>query len=213
MPYTNYLTLTTLLLSTFYYYYTRYQVPTVVCINKFPTDTDEEVATCIAACAELGIDAVVSDHWAHGGQGALELAEAVLAVVDGKPLPDFKLLYPDDMAIEDKIRTVAQEMYRADDISLTKEAKNKIREFERLGFGHLPVCMAKTQYSFSASGKDGPGGVSSGHTIPIREVRLSAGAEFIVCMSGDIMTMPGLPKIPAAENMGVSDGGDIHGLF
>ena len=188
----------------------KFGVPVVVAINQFPFDTDAEMQAVEDACAKLGVTAVRSNHHGHGGNGATALAEAVAHICDNEE-SNFKPLYSDDMPLIEKVRTVAKEMYRADDIAIDAAAMTKFKQFTKDGYGHFPVCMAKTQYSFSADPK--ALGAPTGHTLPVRDVRLSAGAEFIVVLTGDIMQMPGLPKIPAAENVGVNDDGSIYGMF
>src|SRR6202008_2685746 len=147
-------------------------------------------------CKAIGVEALMADHWAMGGEGAADVARAVVKVCDsGKS--KLKLLYPDDMPLYEKIRTIAKEIYRAKDISADKSVRDQLESFEKMGYGKAPVCIAKTQYSFSTNGD--LKGAPVDHTIPVREVRLSAGAEFIVAICGEIMTMPGLPKVPAAD--------------
>eukprot|EP00658_Telonema_sp_P-2_P002083 TRINITY_DN10790_c0_g1_i2.p1 TRINITY_DN10790_c0_g1~~TRINITY_DN10790_c0_g1_i2.p1 ORF type:complete len:460 (-),score=120.11 TRINITY_DN10790_c0_g1_i2:223-1602(-) len=192
----------------------KYQLPCVVAINKFPTDTDAEVAAVEDECRKLGVDCIMSDHWAHGGKGSVELAEKVVEIAEGFDNSNFKMLYPDDMPLVEKTRTIAQQIYSADDISVSDAAAKKFRQIEKMGHGHYPICIAKTQYSFSSDATNGSNcGAPSGHTLPIREVRLAAGAEFVVAICGDIMTMPGLPRVPSANHMGVDEKGDIYGLF
>jgi formate--tetrahydrofolate ligase len=188
----------------------KYKVPAIVAINKFSADTPAEVAAVTAACAKLGVEAVECDHWGSGGAGTTGLAEAVVGVLD-KGGADFTPLYPDEMPLWDKIRTVAQEIYRADDITADQKVRNQIDDMQKGGFGHYPVCIAKTQYSFSTD--PSKKGAPSGYAVPVREVRLSGGAEFVVAVCGDIMTMPGLPRVPAANSISVDDGGKIVGLF
>jgi len=193
----------------------KFGLPAVVAVNKFPTDTDAEVEAVQRVCESMGAECVMSDHFLNGGAGAANLAEAVVRIAEqpdaGK---NFKFLYEDGVGIEEKVRTIAQEIYRAKDIEISSEAKAQIKRIERMGYAHFPVCMAKTQYSFAADPKNAPiGGAPTDHILPVREVKLSAGAEFVVCLTGEIMTMPGLPKVPAAENMGVGDDGHIYGLF
>jgi len=189
----------------------KFGVKTVVAINRFYSDTDEEVAAVQRACAAAGAVAITASHHTDGGKGATELAAAVAQMADENDGSSFKPLYPPEMSIADKVRTVATEIYRAKDISISPEAATKLRRFEKLGYGHFPVCIAKTQYSFSADAeaKNAP----VGHILPVADVRLSAGAEFIVALTGSVMTMPGLPKIPSAEKVGVDSDGTIHGLF
>jgi len=188
----------------------RFGLPAVVAVNAFSADTEAEVNMVIERCRAQGVEAVRADHWAEGGAGAVPLAEAVLRVLDsGKA--DFRLLYPDDMPLWEKIRTIAREIYGADDAVADKKVRDQIARLEEEGFGHFPVCMAKTQYSLSADAN--LKGAPSGFTVPVREVRISAGAEFLVAICGDIMTMPGLPRVPAANRITVDSDGKIVGLF
>lgn len=189
----------------------KYNLPCVVAINKFPTDTPAEVAAVEEECAKVGVSCVMSDHWANGGAGSMELAEKVVEMTENSDTSNFKLLYPDDMPLEQKARTIAQEIYSAEDISLSDAAAKKFKQIEKMGYGHYPICIAKTQYSFSSDAS--AYGAPSGHILPIREVRLAAGAEFVVAIAGDIMTMPGLPREPSANKMGVDENGNIFGLF
>ena len=188
----------------------KFGVPVVVAINIFAQDTEEELEAVRVHCAKHGVNVALSDVFARGGEGGVELAKEVIALADsGKS--DFKPLYELDMPLKAKIETIAKEIYGADGVNYTKEADKALKEFEDLGYGKLPVCMAKTQYSFS----DDPAllGRPSGFKITIRSCRISAGAGFIVVLTGDVMTMPGLPKVPAAEKIDVSDDGVISGLF
>jgi formate--tetrahydrofolate ligase len=181
-----------------------------VAINGFSADTDEERAALQELCAAANIDAVDCHHWADGGAGAEALAHQVVALADsGKA--DFTPLYEDALPLADKIRTVAQKIYGAEDILLDKRVHQQLSQLEADGFGNLPVCMAKTQYSFSTD----PTllGAPSGHQIPVREVRLAAGAGFVVVICGEIMTMPGLPRVPAANSIRIDDAGQVEGLF
>jgi formate--tetrahydrofolate ligase len=187
-----------------------YGVPLVVAINKFSADSEAEVAALLAACAELGVEAVLADHWAAGGAGAIDLAETVVRTIE-RGDNAFQLLYPDGLSLWEKTRTVAQRIYGADNIIADKTIRNRFRELDAEGFGDLPVCIAKTQYSFSTD--PGLKGAPSDHVVPIRELRLAGGAEFLVVVCGDIMTMPGLPRHPAAEKIGVDGGGHVVGLF
>jgi len=188
----------------------RYGVPVVVSINRFSTDTDVEVALLNNLCAPLGVKCVLADHWAAGGDGAADLARTVVETIEKTP-SKFKPLYPDEMKLWDKVKTIAQEIYGASDIAADKSVKDRLVELEKEGFGNFPICVAKTQYSFSTN--PDAKGAPTGFTIPIREVRLSAGAEFIVVICGDIMTMPGLPKVPAANTIELAADGRITGLF
>ena len=190
----------------------RFGVPVVIAINQFSADTEAEVNALKQACAELEVEAVLADHWALGAAGATDLAKAVVAMVEGAPTDGgFRPLYDDDMPLWDKVRTVAQNIYGAQGIIADKRVRNRFAELQNSGFGSFPVCIAKTQYSFSTDPnlKGAPGN----HVVPIREVRLAAGAEFVVVVCGDIMTMPGLPRRPAAESISVDPSGRITGLF
>ncbi len=188
----------------------KFGVPTVVAINRFTSDTKAEIELVEKACADLGVNVVLSEHWAKGGEGATALAEEVVHVID-KNETTFRVLYSDDASLSDKVRTVAQEIYRATDIEIPQSILTQFSDLEQRGYGHLPVCMAKTQYSFSTD--PNKKGAPRGFTVPIREIRLSLGAEFIVVLTGDIMTMPGLPRVPAANAIGVDAHGNITGLF
>ena len=161
-------------------------------------------------CAEMGVTAVECDHWAMGGAGCEALAHEVVGTIESKP-SSFQPLYPDDLTLREKIETVARRIYGADGITADAAVSRRLDELQAGGFGHFPVCMAKTQYSFSADAglKNAP----SGFEVPIREVRLSGGAEFVVAICGAIMTMPGLPRVPAADNIAVDENGHITGLF
>jgi len=185
-------------------------VPVVVSVNRFSADTEAELAKLKELCATEGVGAVVADHWARGGEGAADLARAVVALADsGKA--EFRVLYPDEMPLRDKVRTIAQKIYRARDIAVEKAAEDRLAELQKGGFGHFPVCIAKTQYSFTTD--PNAKGAPSDHMLAVREVRLSAGAEFVVVICGDIMTMPGLPRVPAAANIDLTEDGRITGLF
>jgi formate--tetrahydrofolate ligase len=188
----------------------KYGVPVIVSLNRFSTDTDAEFALLKKLCDKLQVECVVADHWALGGDGAVNLAKSVIKTVEATP-SKFKPLYPDDMSLWEKTRTIAKEIYGASDITADKSVRDRFAELEKEGFGKFPICVAKTQYSFTTS--PDTKGAPSGFTIPIREVRLSAGAEFVVVICGDIMTMPGLPKVPAANNIELAPDGRITGLF
>jgi formate--tetrahydrofolate ligase len=188
----------------------KFGVPAIVAINHFVADSDAELKAVEEYCLELGVQAHVCRHWAAGGAGIEDLAHAVVELTDsGKS--QFRPLYDETTPLWDKVRTVAREIYDADDIIGDKKVRDQFRRIEDLGYGHLPVCMAKTQYSFSTDPQ--LKGAPSNHMVPIREVRLSAGAEFVVVVCGDIMTMPGLPRVPAAESIGIDDQGRVAGLF
>jgi formate--tetrahydrofolate ligase len=188
----------------------KYNLPAVVSINRFSADTDAEINLVKEKCKALGVEALMADHWAMGGEGAADVARAVVKVIDeGKA--NLKYLYPDEMPLFEKVRTIAKEIYRADDATAEKAVKDQLKTWEEMGFGKLPVCIAKTQYSFSTN--PDAKGAPTGFNIPVREVRLSAGAEFIVAICGEIMTMPGLPKVPSADSIDVNAQGKIVGLF
>jgi formate--tetrahydrofolate ligase len=187
-----------------------YGLPVIVSINRFSTDTEAEMALLKRLCGELGVECVLGDHWAEGGAGAVDLAKTVLKTIETTP-SKFKPLYPDEMSLWEKTRTIAQKIYGATDITADKSIRDRFAELEKEGFGKFPICIAKTQYSFTTS--PDTKGAPSDFTIPIREVRLSAGAEFVVVICGDIMTMPGLPKVPAANNIELAPDGRITGLF
>jgi formate--tetrahydrofolate ligase len=186
----------------------KFGLPVVVAINRFASDTDAELATVQEACAAIGVQAIACEHFARGGAGAAELAQAVVALAEGPS--SFAPIYPDAMPLADKIRTIAQAIYGAGEIALEPKAATQLRAFTDAGFAGLPVCMAKTQYSFSAD--PALRGAPSGFTLPVREIRLAAGAGFIVALCGDILTMPGLPRRPAAEHIFLDDDGEIGGL-
>ncbi|MEM8688999.1 MAG: formate--tetrahydrofolate ligase [Pseudomonadota bacterium] len=188
----------------------KFGVPAIVAINHFITDTDAEVAAVKAYVESLGSEAVLCEHWAKGSEGTIALAERVVEIVEAGE-GQFKPLYPDEMPLLEKVRTVAQEIYRADDVAVDKKIADQLKSWEDQGYGNLPICVAKTQYSFSTD--PNLRGAPTGHTVPIREVRLSAGAGFIVVITGEIMTMPGLPRVPSAEAIRLNDEGLIEGLF
>ena len=185
-------------------------VPAVVAINRFTADTDAEIALIRDACAERGVDVVECTHWANGGAGAEELAEKIVGLVEGGGA-NFQCLYPDEMTLWNKARTIAQRIYRASDIISDKREQDRFAELQDQGYGHFPVCIAKTQYSFSTD--PNLKGAPEDHVVPVREIRLAGGAEFVVVICGEIMTMPGLPRTPAAEDISVTDEGEIVGLF
>ena len=188
-----------------------YKLPCVVAINAFPTDTAAELELVQAKCKELGVNAVLAQHWAKGGEGAIALAEEVVRVCEEESNEDFSFSYELDGSIEDKLNAIAQRIYHADGVVLTPQAKQQAKQLEELGYGKLPICVAKTQYSFT----DDPTklGAPTGVTVTVRNLKISAGAGFIVALTGDIMTMPGLPKVPAAERIDVDERGVISGLF
>ena len=188
----------------------KFGVPVVVAINKFYTDTDAEVAAIQEYAASQGSEAILCEHWEKGSEGTEVLANRIVEIVDSG-VADFKPLYPDDMPLIDKIRAVAMEIYRADDVIADNKILNQLKDWEEAGYGNLPVCMAKTQYSFTTDPT--LRGAPTGFTVPVREVRISAGAGFIVVVTGEIMTMPGLPRKPASETICLNSDGLIEGLF
>ncbi|MBF0279840.1 MAG: formate--tetrahydrofolate ligase [SAR324 cluster bacterium] len=185
-------------------------VPVVIAINRFSADTDAEMAAIKEFASSYGVKAIGATHWSDGGAGTTELAEEVASVADSGA-SQFKTSYPNEMPIWEKIETVAKKIYRADGISAEQKTVNQIKNLQDGGFGNLPVCIAKTQYSFSTDPNQK--GAPTGFTLPVREVRLSAGAGFIVVICGDIMTMPGLPRVPAANSIKMNEAGEIEGLF
>ena len=185
-------------------------VPVVVAINHFHSDTDAEVAAVKAYVTEQGAEAILCKHWAQGSAGIEDLARKVVQMAESGAA-NFSPLYPDDMGLFDKIETVAKRIYHAGEVIADKSIRDQLRTWEAAGYGHFPVCMAKTQYSFTTD--PNLRGAPSGHTVPVREVRLSAGAGFIVAICGEIMTMPGLPRTPAAETIRINDDGFVEGLF
>ncbi len=187
----------------------KFGVPVVVAINQFITDTDAETEAVMAAVEALGARAILASHWSHGGAGTEELAHHVVELCEG--LSHFAPIYPDDMPLFQKIETIATEIYRASEVTADSKVRNQLKDWEEQGFGDFPICMAKTQYSFSTD--PALKGAPENHSVNIREVRLSAGAGFIVAIAGDIMTMPGLPRVPSAEAIHLDDDGLVQGLF
>ncbi|MBX6425046.1 MAG: formate--tetrahydrofolate ligase [Variibacter sp.] len=188
----------------------KFGLEAVVSINRFSSDTETEIKLVQESCRKLGVEAFMADHWAMGGAGAADVARAVVKICDsGKS--KLKFLYPDDMPLFEKIETIAREIYRARGVAADKSIRDQLKAWEDMGYGKLPICIAKTQYSFSTD--PDLKGAPVDHIIPIREVRLSAGAEFVVAICGEIMTMPGLPKVPAADSIDVDAEGRIVGLF
>jgi formate--tetrahydrofolate ligase len=183
----------------------------IVAINSFTLDTEAEGKVISDGCEKLGVKAILCSHWANGGDGTLELAEEVVKISESSDPSNFKFMYEDNVSLEDKIRSVAQKIYRADDIVIDKSVSDQLKGFEESGYGNLPICIAKTQYSFSTN--PSLRGAPKGFTVPVREVRLSAGAGFIVVVTGQIMTMPGLPKVPSANSIMLDEKGLIQGLF
>jgi formate--tetrahydrofolate ligase len=187
----------------------KFGVPVVVGVNNFTTDTPAEFEAVKKYCADLGVDAVLCTHWAEGSKGTKELAEKVVALAESGSAK-FAPLYEDSVSLWDKVKTIATSIYDASDITAEKAVRDQLKAFEDAGYGKFPICMAKTQYSFSTD--PSLKGAPSNHIVAIREVRLSAGAEFIVVVTGDIMTMPGLPKVPAANTIKLENG-LVQGLF
>jgi formate--tetrahydrofolate ligase len=188
----------------------KFGVPVTVAINRYTADTDAEVEVVRAFCEGFGVRAINCTHWADGGKGTTELAEHIVELCDSGAA-QFRTLYGDEMSLWEKTATIAREIYGAEDIIADKKVREEFAKFEREGYGKYPICMAKTQYSFSTD----PNllGAPSGHHVQIREIRLAAGAEFVVVVTGAIMTMPGLPRVPAANAIRVNDEGQIEGLF
>jgi formate--tetrahydrofolate ligase len=188
----------------------KYGIPIVVCVNRFSADTPAEAAMLQSLCKKLEVECITSDHWAKGGEGAVDLAKAVVKTIESVP-SNFQPLYTDDTPLWKKAQTIAREIYGADDIIADQKIRDRFKELQDQGYGNFPICVAKTQYSFSTD--PDLKGAPKHHVVPIREVRLSAGAEFVVAICGDIMTMPGLPKVPAANKIDVTQDGKIVGLF
>jgi formate--tetrahydrofolate ligase len=188
----------------------QFGVPAVVAINHFVTDTDAEVEAVKAYVASQGAQAVLCKHWAKGSAGITDLAHKVVELVESD-VAQYAPLYPDEMGLFEKIETVAKRIYRAQEVVADAKVRKQLKEWEDQGYGHLPVCMAKTQYSFTTD--PNRRGAPTGHSLPVREVRLSAGAGFVVVVCGEIMTMPGLPRVPAAESIRINDDGQVEGLF
>jgi len=188
----------------------KFGLPVAVAINHFITDTDNEVNALVDYCKTLGVKASICTHWSKGGEGAKDLAKTVVEICENST-NTFKFLYQDELPLFKKIQTIAQEIYHASEVVADTKIREQLKDFEKKGYGKLPICIAKTQYSFSTD--PNLKGAPTGHVLPIREVRLSSGAEFIVVICGTIMTMPGLPRIPAAENIKLNQKGEIEGLF
>jgi formate--tetrahydrofolate ligase len=188
----------------------KFGLPVAVAVNHFIADTENEVNELINSCNKLGVKATLCTHWANGGEGTKDLASHVVELID-KEKANFKFLYEDKTRLFEKVETVAKEIYRASEVIADSKVRAQLKGFEDQGYGNLPICIAKTQYSFSTD--PSLKGAPSGHVLPIREVRLSSGAEFIVVICGEIMTMPGLPRVPAADSIKLNDKGEIEGLF
>jgi formate--tetrahydrofolate ligase len=188
----------------------KFGVVPVVSINRFSADSEAEIKLVMEKCKALGVEALMADHWAMGGEGAANVARAVVKVAESGQ-SKLKFLYPDDMPLFEKIRTIAREIYRAKDVTADKSVRDQLANFESMGYGKFPICVAKTQYSFSTN--PDAKGAPNDHVINVREVRLSAGAEFVVAICGEVMTMPGLPRVPAADVIDIGPDGKIVGLF
>ncbi len=189
----------------------KFGLEVVVAINHFVTDTDKEVKIIEEHCSKLGVKVSLCKHWSDGGSGTKDLANNVVDLCSKSDKAKFKYLYSDETPILEKIEKIAKEIYKAKGIEVDEKIKEQVKKIEQAGFGRFPVCIAKTQYSFSTDPK--LKGAPSGHILPIREVRLSSGAEFLVVVCGSIMTMPGLPRVPAADSIKLNDKGEIEGLF
>ena len=188
----------------------KFGVPAIVAINHFVSDTEAEIQAVKDYAISQGCEAVVATHWANGSNGTIELANKVVEIVEGNTA-NYAPLYPDSMPLLEKIECVAKSIYRADEVVVDKKIRDQLKQWEQQGYGNLPVCMAKTQYSFTTD--PAQRGAPVGFSIPVREVRLSAGAGFVVAICGEVMTMPGLPSVPAAESIRINDEGVIDGLF
>ena len=188
----------------------KFGLPVVVAVNHFITDTDKEVKALIDYCKTLNVKATLCTHWSNGGEGTKELAKDVVELCE-KGENKFKLLYENSAPLFKKIEIIAKEIYHASEVVADTKVRDQLKNFQENGYGELPICIAKTQFSFSTD--PSLKGAPSGHVLPVREVRLSSGAEFIVVVCGAIMTMPGLPRVPAADSIKINDKGDTEGLF
>jgi formate--tetrahydrofolate ligase len=188
----------------------NFGVPVIVAVNNFTTDTKAELEIVQKYCTELGVEAVLCTHWEKGSNGSTELASKVIEIADSSK-NQFRPLYEDSISLWEKVNIIAKSIYGASEVVADKLIRDQFKNFESLGYGNFPICMAKTQYSFSTD--PNLKGAPTGHVVPIREIRLSAGAEFIVVVTGDVMTMPGLPRIPAANDIKLNSSEEILGLF
>ena len=186
-------------------------MPVVVALNKFDGDTEEELNVVRGVCEKLGVKCSCATHWAEGGKGAINLAQTVLETIDANPDNNFTPIYPDELTIKEKIERVAKEIYRAGSVSYSKQAERQLKELVAQGCDKLPVCISKTQYSFSADPQ--LLGAPDDFELTVRELRWSAGAGFVVAMTGEIIAAPGLPKVPAAESIDIDENGNVVGLF
>jgi formate--tetrahydrofolate ligase len=191
----------------------HYGLPCVVAVNHFTHDTAAELTLLQERMAPHDVPVLVARHWAEGGRGAEDVARAVVRLVEegASAAKGFRFVYPDEALLLDKINAIATKIYGAAGVSASEKVREQVRRLEEAGYGHYPVCVAKTQYSFSTD--PGARGAPSGHTLNLREVRLAAGAEFVVMVCGDVMTMPGLPKVPSAEKIDLDENGSVVGLF
>ena len=187
----------------------KFGLPVIVAINHFVADTENEMKALQEECNKIGVESVLCQHWAKGGDGAVELAKKVVDLVDQQT--SFKFLYEDKIPLFEKIKTIAKEIYDASEVIANNKIRSQLKQFEENGYGDFPICIAKTQYSFTADPENG--GLPQEHNLPVKEIRVSAGAEFVVVICGDIMLMPGLPKTPAAESIYIDENGLIQGLF
>ena len=188
----------------------KFGLPVTIAVNHFITDTDKEMKTLLDFCKTQGVKASKCTHWSDGSEGTKELAKNVVTICE-ENRDTFKYLYEDKLPLFKKIEKIAQEIYHASEVVADTKVRQQLKDFEEKGYGKLPVCIAKTQYSFSTD--PNLKGAPTGHVLPVREVRLSSGAEFIVVVCGEIMTMPGLPRVPAADSIKLNDKGEIEGLF
>jgi len=188
----------------------KFGLPVAVAVNHFIKDTDNEVKALIEFCDTIGVKASLCTHWANGGEGTKELASHVVKLCE-KNEDKFKFLYESKTPLFKKIETIAKEIYRADEVIADTKIRDQLKSFEDAGYGDFPICIAKTQYSFSTD--PSLKGAPTGHALPIREIKLSSGAEFIVVICGAVMTMPGLPRVPAADSIKLNKDGEIEGLF
>ena len=188
----------------------KFGLPVAVAVNHFATDSEKEIDLLLNFCKNFGVEISLCTHWSNGGDGTKDLANIVVKICE-KSKSTFKFLYEDKVPLFKKIEKIAQEIYHASEVVADTKIREQLKDFEKKGYGNLPICVAKTQYSFSTD--PSLKGAPTGHVVPVREVRLSSGAEFIVVICGAIMTMPGLPRVPAADSIKLNDKGEIEGLF
>jgi Formyltetrahydrofolate synthetase len=187
----------------------KFGLPAIVAVNHFVNDTEKEIEALKEECLKMNVEVILCEHWAKGGEGTIQLAKKIVELTDKENKFDY--LYKDDESLIDKIKKITSEIYRAEEVIISKKIKDQLKQYENQGYGNFPICIAKTQYSFSTD--PSKIGAPESHSIPIREVRLSSGAEFIVVVCGEIMTMPGLPSVPAANSIKLDSNGQIEGLF